>query len=93
MQHGGVTLVNMPRGSQPVSGPFAAAVSAEVRAEKARQRLTDKELAEAAGLSPSYLGKRLRDEAPLTLNDIQAICAALHVPLGQMLSSAASEIE
>ena len=30
-----------------------------------------------SGLSESYLGKRLRDVAPLTLNDVEAICDAL----------------
>jgi len=59
------------------SGPFARAISAEIRATLARQRLTVKELARQSGLSESYLGKRLRDVAPLTLNDVEAVCGAL----------------
>lgn len=43
------------------------------------RRITAVALAEAAGLSRSYLGKRLRDEASLTSNDIEAICAALNI--------------
>jgi len=43
----------------------------------AERRMTAQALAEAAGLSRSYLGKRLRDESSFTVNDIEAICTAL----------------
>jgi len=43
--------------------------------------MTAKELAERAGISRSYLGKRLRDEASLTSNDIEAICDAFGVDI------------
>ena len=71
------SLMTMPSGKMQESGPFARAISAEIRATLARQRLTVKELARQSGLSESYLGKRLRDVAPLTLNDIEAVCDAL----------------
>ena len=67
----------MPRGSTPESGPFARAISEEVRVALARRRLTVKQLAQKAGMSPSYLGKRLRDESPLNANDLEAIWLAL----------------
>jgi transcriptional regulator with XRE-family HTH domain len=67
----------MPTGITPQSGPFARAISAEVRAVLARQNMTVKFLAEKSGLSQGYLGKRLRDEAPLTANDFEAICRVL----------------
>ena len=69
--------MSVPAVKQQESGPFAKAISAEVRAALARQRLTAKELAHRAGISESYLGKRLRDIAPLTANDFEAICKAL----------------
>jgi transcriptional regulator with XRE-family HTH domain len=47
----------------------------------AERRMTAQALAEAAGLSRSYLGKRLRDESSFTVNDIEAICAALDFEL------------
>jgi transcriptional regulator with XRE-family HTH domain len=47
----------------------------------AERNLTAKALAEKAGLSRSYLGKRLRDEASLTSNDIEAILDALDVDI------------
>lgn len=67
----------MPKGVTPESGPFARAISAEVRATLARQNMTVKDLAAACGLSQGYLGKRLRDEAPLNANDFESICKAL----------------
>lgn len=70
-------MMPMPKAAQPVSGPFARAISAEVRAALARQRVTAKDLAHRAGMSESYLGKRLRDISPLTLNDVEALCRAL----------------
>lgn len=71
----------VPSGSQPVPGPLARAVSAQVRSLMAEHRITAQDLAKKAGLSRSYLGKRLRDEASLTVNDIEALCAALGVDL------------
>lgn len=71
----------VPSGSQPAPGPLARAISAQVRILMAERHLTAKALAEMAGLSRSYLGKRLRDEASLTSNDIEAILAALDVDI------------
>lgn len=71
----------VPSGTMPAPGPLARAVSAQVRALMAERRMTAKTLADAAGLSRSYLGKRLRDESSFTVNDIEAICDALGEPL------------
>jgi DNA-binding phage protein len=50
----------------------------------ADQRVTAQALAETTGISRSYLGKRLRDEAPFTLNDVEAICKALGMELPEL---------
>ena len=39
-------------------------------------------------MSPNYLGKRLRDEASFTLNDIESICDALDEDLRTFVDSA-----
>lgn len=70
-------MSGMPKGTTPASGPLARAISAEVRATLARQNMTVKDLAEACGLTQGYLGKRMRDEAPLNSNDFESICRAL----------------
>lgn len=43
----------------------------------ARRRLTGQTLAARLGRSQNYVAKRLRDESPLTLNDIEAFADAL----------------
>lgn len=80
--------MRMPKAPQSVSGPFARAISAEVRAALARQRVTVKDLAARAGMSESYLGKRLRDISPLTANDFEALCEALGEDILQFITAA-----
>lgn len=65
---------NMPSVKMQESRELARAVAAEIRATLARQNMHIKQLASDAKISQGYLGKRLRDEAPLNLNDLQAIC-------------------
>lgn len=83
----------MPRGTSPESGPLARALSEEVRVALARRRLSVKQLAEKSGLSPSYLGKRLRDESPLNSNDVEAICEALEVDPMHFIRTALDSME
>ena len=67
----------MPAVKQPESGPLSRAISEEIRATLARKRVTAKQLALECGLSPTYINKRLRDEAPFTLNDLEIIAGKL----------------
>lgn len=71
----------VPTGKQAEPGSLARAFSAHVRMVMARDRITAKALADATGISRSYLGKRLRDEAPFTLNDVEAISKVLGIEL------------
>jgi transcriptional regulator with XRE-family HTH domain len=50
--------------------------------------MTAKDLAAACGLSQGYLGKRLRDEAPLNANDFESICEALGRDVIQFVQAA-----
>lgn len=69
----------MPSGKQPAPGPLARKVSAHIRMVMEREGVTKTALAKASGLSRNYLSKRLLDEVPLTLNDVEAVCAALGI--------------
>lgn len=80
--------MSMVQRKQPVSGKFARAVAAEIRAAMARRRLSNAQLADLSSLSRSYIGKRLRDETPFTLNDIEAICGALGEDMPAFLEGA-----
>lgn len=71
----------VPAGKQPEPSPLAKSFSALVRMVMARDGVTAQELATRTGISRSYIGKRLRDEAPMTLNDVEAISKALGIDL------------
>ena len=74
----------VPSGKQPPPSPLARAFSSRVRIAMADQRVTAQALAEATGISRSYLGKRLRDEASFTLTDVEIISTALRLELPKL---------
>lgn len=80
--------MNMPSGSQPAPGPFARALSAEVRSVMARKQISGAQLATRVERSNSYISKRLRADAAFTANDIEAICKALDEDLLSVLAAA-----
>jgi DNA-binding phage protein len=71
----------VPSGRQPSPSPLAREFSAHIRAVMERDQVTVQALAKATGISRTYLGKRLRDEVPLTLNDVEAISKVLGLQL------------
>ena len=78
----------MPAVKMQESRELARAISAEIRATLARQNMLIKELASESKISQGYLGKRLRDEAPLNLNDLQAICEVFDKDVQAFLAAA-----
>lgn len=60
-------------------------VTREIRAEMARQRLTQRELAERLGSQQSWLSRRLTGGVALTLDDAELIAEALGVSLVQLV--------
>jgi len=78
----------MPQGKMQESRELARAVADEVRATLARQNMLMRDLSGQSGISPGYLGKRLRNEAPLNLNDLQAICEVFDKDVQAFLAAA-----
>lgn len=87
-RHDTDTIMTMASGKQGKSGPFARAISSEIRAAMGRQRLSGAQLAPLADVSANYLAKRLRDDVSFTINDIEAICAALGEDMHELLELA-----
>lgn len=54
-------------------------VAAEIRAELARQRVTQIELAERLGVNRQWVARRLIGAVPLSIDDIARIAEALGV--------------
>ena len=63
-------------------------VAAEVRAEIARQQKSKASVAQAAGISPDSLRRRLDGVYPFYVEEIDAICFFLGIPLGEFMARA-----
>jgi transcriptional regulator with XRE-family HTH domain len=81
-------MENVPTKKMQESRELAQAVAAEIRATLARQNMLIRDLAERSKISPAYLGKRLRNDAPLNLNDLQAICEVFDKDVQVFLAAA-----
>jgi transcriptional regulator with XRE-family HTH domain len=57
-----------------------------------RHRISGMQLAGITGMSQNYIAKRLRDEAPFTVNDIENICSALGEDVGQLWIAAVAHL-
>jgi transcriptional regulator with XRE-family HTH domain len=72
------------RETNPPSG-LQVAIAEAVRVEMARQRMTQRVLAEKTGLSQSYIGRRMLSEFAFTADDVERIATALGVPVTTLL--------
>lgn len=72
----------------PKPGPFARAISGEIRASMARKRVSGAQLATGVGRSQSYISKRLRGDAAFSANDVEDICRVLNEDLLELLTAA-----
>lgn len=62
-----------------------ARVAAEIRAELARQRISQIALIAATGITKNTLRHRLNGKYPFYVHELEAICSFLHVPLAEFL--------
>jgi transcriptional regulator with XRE-family HTH domain len=79
----------MPSEGESTKGPtFSDHIAAAIRAERARRRLTQAELAKQAGLSRTALADVEAGKRQVTANHLPAICRALGVPLSTLIREA-----
>ncbi len=71
----------MPSGAGEPAGHYAQAFSEAIRLHMEQQGVSGKSLAAMIGLSQNYVATRLRDEKAFTVNDVEAIAAALGIPI------------
>jgi transcriptional regulator with XRE-family HTH domain len=64
-------------------------VSAEVRSVMGNLRISGLRLSQGVGVSQNYLSKRLRDELPFTIDDIELIAGVLGVDYETLVLPAA----
>lgn len=77
------------RVDNPEAGSLPELVGAEIRAEMARQRITQTALAERLGWVQQRLSRRLTGEVPMRLDELQQIADALRAPVTQFFPSPA----
>jgi len=65
---------------------FNERVSAEIRAEMGRKRMTQEELARRIGWQGSQLSRRLSGLIQFRTAEVESIARALDVPLDQLMS-------
>ncbi|WP_460787051.1 helix-turn-helix domain-containing protein [Nocardioides maradonensis] len=66
-------------------------IAENVRAAKARRRVTDAAIAEATGLSRSGVNERINGNANFRIDELQKVAAFLEVPLEQLLAPTPAE--
>jgi transcriptional regulator with XRE-family HTH domain len=60
-------------------------ITQEIRAEMARQRLSQHALAERLGWTQGYLNRRLTADVSMSIEDLEAIARGLGIPLLQVV--------
>jgi transcriptional regulator with XRE-family HTH domain len=67
------------------SGALRNRVAAEIRAEMARQNLSQMQVAARLGQGQPWVSRRIKGNASLDLDDLEAFAAALNVPTHSLL--------
>jgi transcriptional regulator with XRE-family HTH domain len=68
------------------------AVAEILRVEMARRRMTQRKLADATGLSQSYIGRRMTGEMPFTTDDLHKIAGVLGMPVSALIPNDAAAL-
>ena len=69
---------------------LSAAVAANIRAELARQRVSQFVVADRLGLSQAAVSRRLSGGTPFELDEVEAIASLLAVPLVDLIAERAA---
>lgn len=72
------------------AGSHAQAFSEAIRLHMSQSGVSGMALAAQISRSQNYVASRLRDEKPFTVDDVEAIAAALEIPLMELLRDAAT---
>jgi transcriptional regulator with XRE-family HTH domain len=80
--------MGMPNKREPAPNPTSRAILAEIRAELARRKMHQKDLAQRMSRGPNYLSKKLRETGSLTTTDLVEICEAFEIDLIEFLRHA-----
>lgn len=69
---------------------FSEKVAANIRAELARQKKTQAQLAEVWGINAASVSKRMSGAVPVDVNEVQMAAGWLGVPLSRLMGESAA---
>jgi len=69
----------------PKTRPLSARAAEEIRALMGRRDINKSELARRLGVSDMWVGRRLRGDLPLALDDLERIASALGVSVDDLI--------
>jgi transcriptional regulator with XRE-family HTH domain len=72
-----------------MASTLGATTAAEIRAELARRRLSQRDFAVAVGQNQQWVSRRLSGSVPLTVDDVALIAKTLDVAVVALLGEAA----
>lgn len=73
-------------GNRP--GPLAQRIAGEIRAELGRQNHSRRWLADQIGQSHVTVARWVKGEGPMSFDNLDAICEALHISVADLLAAA-----
>lgn len=73
-------------------GGLREAVAEILRVEMARRRMTQRKLADATGLSQSYIGRRMTGEMPFTTDDLDKVAGVLGMQVSALIPQGATAL-
>ncbi len=71
---------------------LAKIIGQRIRNYRIEQHLSQEKLAELSGCHPTYIGQVERGEKNATVESIEKIAAALHIPLSQLFEKLGGEL-
>jgi transcriptional regulator with XRE-family HTH domain len=74
-------------------GPLTRAIAAALSAAVAERRLTQAQIAAALGQSQPHVSKYLRGEIVLDVEELNAICAFLHINTATLIAESLKHTE
>ncbi len=86
------TMIDMPTGSKPTPRAITQEIAAILREKQGRERLSQRKIADASGLSQSQVSKYLAAKKSMTLEELEAVCAALGLAWDGVLNDALAAI-
>lgn len=73
--------------------PLAKRLTANVRAELARRKISHRDAAAALGMTQSAASRRMRGDVEFSLTEVEQLAGLLEIPVGELLGETGTRTE